>query len=287
MKGRMVLMLEPAEQTTGQYFRILDLPIELRKMIYNFVIEEGEIIDISTWKPTNQPYRPVRSVFWQRDQTRKRNKTSRVNRSTGKWIGTPPDEMALMRVNHEFHQEAVTLLYSVPIFTFQDWGGLAVFLDTVGSMRKHLRQIKLIGEEWQKTKVARAANLLKDATNLRALIVKHNMICEDYSGWRYYRRGSPDSLVAYCLPFLRALQTARKSSGSAENVLDIIKLEEGECGDPCDPAVNAGIRRCFRTSCGKTCEESAAHHQAVVQKIRKSLAGSLGIEDGIAKEVEG
>lgn len=50
-------MLEP--ETGG--FRFMDLPAELRTLVYSFIVDDGVPINMSTIKKNNHPRRPVRT----------------------------------------------------------------------------------------------------------------------------------------------------------------------------------------------------------------------------------
>ncbi|TKA63477.1 hypothetical protein B0A55_10615 [Friedmanniomyces simplex] len=93
-KGRHVLMLQPV--TITDYFRFMDLPPELRKMVYDLVLlEKSEKITIESYKPVGQPRRPVRQGFRYTGRNDHRGMT--WDKTRGKWIGQLPSNLGVLR----------------------------------------------------------------------------------------------------------------------------------------------------------------------------------------------
>ena len=70
-------MLEPE----GGGFRFLDLPAELRTLVYSFMLEDNEPVEMSTTKRANHPRRPVRKGYFYKSSGRKRH--AEVDQSSG------------------------------------------------------------------------------------------------------------------------------------------------------------------------------------------------------------
>ncbi|KAK5676315.1 hypothetical protein LTS10_011127 [Elasticomyces elasticus] len=131
--GHHVLVLEPY---TEPPFRFLNLPPELRVMVYKVLLQEPAPIQIWSYKPTHKPRRSCRATF--RD-VKLHGKLDWMAQ-TGKWVGQPPIYVrSLFRVNKQIFNEAAPVLYNMNTFTFQRARDLRVFLNTIGAMREHLR----------------------------------------------------------------------------------------------------------------------------------------------------
>jgi len=95
LKGKHVLVLEPP-----QPFRFLDLPPEIRTMIYGFLFEENEPISIIRFKIRGMPRRLVISSFMEVEKHRGLQWDAKV----GTWINQPPSKLALLAVSKQLLQ---------------------------------------------------------------------------------------------------------------------------------------------------------------------------------------
>ncbi|KAK5175849.1 uncharacterized protein LTR77_000989 [Saxophila tyrrhenica] len=133
-RGRHVLMLEPEKGVS-----FLDFPPEIRNMIFSYLLEEDAPIQMSTARRTNEARRAVRSDWNARNG---RNKGLKWNTTTRAWDNKPPSALALLRANKQIHSETAPMVYANE-FEFQNFSNLQVFLESLGSMRRFLRNIRI------------------------------------------------------------------------------------------------------------------------------------------------
>ncbi|TKA80865.1 hypothetical protein B0A55_02348 [Friedmanniomyces simplex] len=279
-KGRHVLMLQPV--TITDYFRFMDLPPELRKMVYDLVLlEKSEKITIESYKPVGQPRRPVRQGF--RYTGRNDHKGMTWDKTRGKWIGQLPSNLGVLRVSHQVCAETASIFYGHHDFYCSDLAAMELFLHMMGEMRQYLKHISISENPWKPSKAKPALSLLGDAKSLRTLSLPHTLYCTDKSRWDPNRM-SLETVVKDCGPMLKALCKARKNDDTAVSVFDIIKLPESEVCWQCKYNKEHASYRCSNMACGYPCAEQEEHHKAFAPKLRAAIANQLGItrflEDG-------
>jgi len=146
------------------------------------------------------------------------------------------------------------------------------FLSVVGSMRRHLREIRIKRGGYTSSHMRGALNLLKNAKGLRSL----SMDIHDIS------RLEPQDLDLALKTFLKAcqplLKVLQKFQATAEVPVDVrtiitIRCKDGQC-DGCHQ-----VRRCGRYSwCRFTCNEAPKLCDEMNSRWRKLTAELLGIE---------
>ncbi|TKA78914.1 hypothetical protein B0A55_03916 [Friedmanniomyces simplex] len=93
-KDHKALVLEPYTKA----FRFLDLPPELRAMVYDMLLKEPMPIDMSTYKPNHKPRHPCRTTF----RDKKLHAASNWDSKIGKWLDQPPSSAtSLCRINRQ------------------------------------------------------------------------------------------------------------------------------------------------------------------------------------------
>ncbi|KAK0276083.1 hypothetical protein LTR35_003626 [Friedmanniomyces endolithicus] len=161
-KDHKVLVLEPFTQT----FRFLDLPPEIRTMVYGTLLKgTTATVNVSTYKPNHRPRRPCCVTF--------RDKLPHGDYDwdpvTCKWLGMERSSTSLFRVNKLILGEAASVFYS-NTFDFDSTKSMHLFLETIGSMRLYLRSLRLTGVHAYDDRVRRAIfGLLESAKDLRTI----------------------------------------------------------------------------------------------------------------------
>lgn len=273
-------MLEP----TAGGFRLMDLPPEIRNLIYSFMVEADDCkVRITTSKKVHEPRRPaLGGGKW--DAGSKRRVAPSALYST------------ILRTSKQVLREAAPILYGTNHFSFNGFGTLQIFLDRIGSMRKYLRFIRMDTSGFQRSKVRTSLNMLKDATDLRMLSFDHENLCLDKVPY-YFHKVTLTTFTYFVRPFLKALHRARLGSNNEMSVLDVIKIEWERCIKCKESAPDFPVDvECRRTNtrpsfwanneCHVVCKDLEAHCKEVEQKCRKAFAKELNIKDHSAESIE-
>lgn len=221
MKGHRALVLVPAGS-----FRLLDLPAEIRQMIYEYLLTRENPIKLKRYIG-----RIVQQSF-----THGTVKTDGWDAELRKWKSRECHLHAIMGVNKEIQQEAAEVLYSTNRFVFQDPQTLSLLSKLAGEGTHHLRHIELAASRGDTSgHLAAALNVLKECASLRTLSLPHATICTsvDTTHPAYPRRPSENiaakALVDACIPLLFNLQKTRHQRQIAGNVLDVISSIRCNC----------------------------------------------------------
>ena len=271
-----LLVLEPVAP-----FRFMDLPTEIRAMIFGYVFGNEETTYISSpdqtkrgrrrgfippWaQNTIRPYRykgyGLRQIYTRRDRGKDMVKLN-IRR---------PSKLSLLQVSKQFFQEAAPVAYNRK-FTFENGTAVQHFLETIGSMRRHLKVIDLVSEYGWYVDISKASvDLLKDACDLRKVIISHRKFCADVHdrGLRAIIR----EIVTDISLLLKKLRNARRTE-SKSNVLDIVQIEHRPC-IACGPQPIKDECQDMRR-CGVECGDAMAQHcRGLTALIRSALAKEL------------
>ncbi|KAK4541851.1 hypothetical protein LTR36_007383 [Oleoguttula mirabilis] len=278
LTGRRVLMLEPV--TT--FFRFMDLPPELRQMVYDLLLTEEDDVGISTYKIESEPRKLCRDSF------RTRYRTEKI-----KWVqlkevaaSDPPSSLSsLLLLSKQVQQEAGTSFYANNTFRFESLTDMKFFLESIKDFRRFLRYIRLCVDGYTSTKARDTFQLLKDATSLRSFVVHHDTLCESRPRGRGYHRTSPEGFAKDCTELFNALHqalTAREDN--IKRVTDILQIVEGhqqhrKCRH-CEDSTSSHPLTCSQTHrCHINCDEVASHHDNLVADVKRLIMEALGIKE--------
>ena len=235
-------------------------------MVYNYVLEEKEQIQVCTYKVVGQDRRPVRQGF----------KYASIHpgmiwsKASGKWEGQAPSNFGVLRISKQILNESAAVAYGKNIFEFRNTSDMRIFLETIGSMRKFLTHLSLPDTcGWTFGLGRKTFDLLSDATSLRSLAIDHSMITEGPS-WAL----SLPILIRSIRPFIKELHKAHKVDKTTGSVLNIIDVTWSKClkcqnSRKCD---NVRFGRCMK------CKYAANQCRDLNAEIQAALARSLRIK---------
>jgi hypothetical protein len=235
--GLHVLVLQP-EPEEHEKFPFLDLPAEIRNIIYSLVLERpGNHIHLSG-KHTG-----IINALWLGP---KRNDTSRIH-------GTY--STSLMRVNKQINLESTPYLFSRHTFEFTDSTMLQRFLEYIGPERtKSLVSVQVNTQyaisTWQ------AYSLLSSAVALTKLEIQ--------SMYYYYRNPHFD-WSSVLLPFVQSLCSTGRSRDDVLDIITIPGVLRGSCTK----------HGAFRHVADKDCKKSVTAYEDFYKKLRTDLYKAL------------
>lgn len=242
-------------------------------MVYECLLDEPEDIKMRTHKAKNGTTRAVRRGF-----PNKGFGKHTFDVFTGKSIGMPPSNHAILRVSKQTLEEAGPIAYGNNTFFFHDMTYLHVFLKGIGDMRQHLHHVKL-GPVYKSSKYVSVFHKLKDAKGLRTLEFNQNIVC--LAEKAYPLSPSKLGLVKHCRTLLDTLYKAQKAETRNTDVLDIIKIwfdDSSKCY-ACRPGFERQPACTGSLSCRTPCKDLQAHCDELTAEIRELVAKELGIEE--------
>lgn len=283
LKGHHVLVVHPvAPKKKAKTFRFLDLPAEIRTMIYGHLFNETGEITIDTYKPPHQPRRAVRSSFrskyW---ATSHAHKQLEWDAEIGKWLGQKPCALTILGVCKLVLQEAAPIIYGDNTFVFSRPIKAGTFLDGIGQMRKHVWAIEFRGREGGMSKISTVFSMLKDANQLRTITFPHHAVCGAFYRWGGYwsKNGiyTARRLCGQLGPLVKALRKVQKKEGREHQVLELIQIREHL--RRCDSCLRD--RECDHinaTFCRTQCDDLEAHSKDFMKECKALIAKKLRIK---------
>ncbi|KAK4544500.1 hypothetical protein LTR36_004072 [Oleoguttula mirabilis] len=258
LAGRHVLVLDPI----SVFFRFVDLPAEIRQMVYDLLLREEGHISITTHKQRGMPRLACRKVV---------ETVSVGDKKVGRRVQARFNVLdTLLRISKQVADEAATTFYGNNSFAFDNLSNMEVFLTGMGSQRKHLRYLRLAPDGYTASKARPTFTLLKDAAGLRTFAFDHNTICK--------RMKEMAADLKALFTYIDSIHRSQKEAGESDvvDVLSIIKIEwDTEKCSQC--SVSPTKDGCLRfKGCGFDCDDGAAHCEEALEEARSLVAKSIG-----------
>lgn len=270
----------------------MDLPPEIRNMIYEYLIHEPKAVEITSHKPVGKRRRPVVSTF--KAKTTNDHKGKVWDKINGKWLGgTHNTSHNLLRVCKQIQSETGSLLYGETTYSFHHWNDMELFLRTIGGMRRFVRHINI--PDCRSKGYHKGCWILASygkGTDLRSLVVKHRDVCDRTSE---DRKAGITRVVKAVWPLFKLLEAKRAADNISgpRSVLDMISVDAQSQCTHCNSDANLprlcyqcriGVpheKKCLGTSygCEVKCADLEEHCKELGLKLRGALAEELKIRE--------
>ncbi|THX57986.1 hypothetical protein D6D06_03332 [Aureobasidium pullulans] len=250
-KGRYVLVLQP-EPADNEKFSFLELPAEIRNMIYSYVLERpGWSLHISGKNSG------VIEPRWRKE--------------SGEWVTPAMDSYStsLMRVNKQISAESTPYLFSRHKFEFPDSTMMYRFLEYIGPERVKSLVSVCVGTQYHTT-AKKAFKLLGHAISLTKL-----ELAESYYRGNYYSHMLRWHIQM--LPFIQALCLAGRSREDAIGIVSITGAIRGSC------STHGYFRPGSVDECGKAKKAYDEFYKTMREKMGKVLDAAEAKKKDIKK----
>lgn len=218
MKGCQALVLIPMPAP-----RFLDLPTEVRDMIYELVLRDTTT-ELTIYRPRSAPSKVVGTKYAPHSKEWKANR--RLNVELGKWIDdekrTP---LSLLQTNKQIYNEAFKVLYRSRAFSFNSEAALSRFFELNNACAQHITHIVLPPS----AAVFSSMNLLAKARprSLQELEIRHDLLF--LMGISDLSNNIPATLLKLFTPLLDAVYLARQRKSITTGIEQLLKFDHGEC----------------------------------------------------------
>jgi hypothetical protein len=248
--GLHVLVLQP-EPDEHKKFPFLDLPAEIRNMIYSLVLERpGYQIELSGKHS---------GVIHTRWYGRGRGYMSRHDQ---------PYSTSLMRVNKQISVESTPYLFSRHTFEFRDSTMMQRFLEYLGPERtKSLVSVKVT--QHYVISISKAYALLSSAISLTKLEISS-------SYWYPYGYQTRFDWSAVLLPIFQSLLSAGRSRDDIFDMITIHGAVAGSCRE----------HGSFRPEVNKDCQKSVTAYEDFNKKLRDDIDKELDKAEAKKEAIE-
>ncbi|KAK4898183.1 hypothetical protein LTR27_004190 [Elasticomyces elasticus] len=238
-------------KTTGIGF--LDLPTEIRNVIYDLALRHEKSLQLDSYPPT--PPKVVNYDY-------AKHITLLYGDERDRYPSPPPPtpylNASLLQVSRQVYDEAVPILFGANTFAFSalyraSESLLHTFLQGIGTSRKHLRHIKIL-EIHNYATLRSALHLLKDAKHLDSFECSSNVL----------RKLTTTSNVKSFIPWLKTLQKTASANPERKGALDVLSINSHE-----EPSMTAF---CGQESSDRILLERQEQQRQVMAKLAKDLA---------------
>ncbi|GIZ37113.1 hypothetical protein CKM354_000057300 [Cercospora kikuchii] len=259
LKGRHVLLLEPSTE----HFPFLELPAEIRQMIYNECFKDSRSMKIKLFPTKKNGLRAISC-------RRLLDTPARFDQTTKTWVNKPASALGLLAVNKQIKDEAVSTLYS-NVFDFPDFRTCQIFLESIGTMLSLLRDVAFQRGSYQKSKARTLFFKLREAKGLRSLTFHFR----DVSGEARKSSVSTATFAADCKTMMTSFHKSRKAQDGLPGVLELVRLIP-ECKFCWLKSIGISSLAASEKTCN--CEDFKTECEESQKDFRDLIAKSVGVE---------
>lgn len=251
------------------------LPPEIRKEIYSYLLVESNTIAIKRFLPAGTEHKYDTVAL-----------RSRKKRSSG-----------ILRVNKFVNKEAAQVMYGCNKFEFMDAEALHHFLEQIGDARRHLCHVGIYQDELlfrnSRNAMKRSIRMLAAMRGLRTVEVSHSILCRKRDIVATIVQIK--KLVQLCKPLLSALNDHSIENSLSVSVLDVVQMPilQGACKplSMCSTrfehprmilVTDCTTRNYRRTKsklqCGCLCSKVEDENKKLKQELEEEIARQLKLE---------
>lgn len=275
----------------------LDLPVEMRTLIYTYVLADPKAKDST--HITLVRHKKRRSELYQHKPSVNRSvkdegEYDRESKTYKPYIG----RTAILQTNKQIHKEGLEVLYDRRL-VFRSFRELRDILPLIGDGVKHLRDVEIETDGYNPTLAKSVLASLSASGGLRKVRLSHIDICS-IRGWKAV---TVEQVARDTKVLLESLQRAYESANRSWNVLDVMELFLEPCrtcrlqpaGTPVwsmsgvqTVATRAHIYTAEnRRWCHCQCSEAEVRNAALQARLRAAVAKALGIVEEGREGAEG
>ncbi|EME47919.1 hypothetical protein DOTSEDRAFT_32275 [Dothistroma septosporum NZE10] len=205
LKGCKAIILVPAGS-----FRLLDLPREIRNMIYMLLVNCDGPTDLVPYTPNGGRGDNRRRVVQRSFKLRAKDSKHGWDDWTKKFDEPSTDSMSLLLVNRQTMEEVMEVLYGSNTFAFDSLKAIKLFEALCAHALHHIRSVELAFDSHPfmhrvQADLERAQQALWHATSLRKLQIRHNVVCR--------HNMDAETFVGMFTPLLKKLQAFKTIEG--------------------------------------------------------------------------
>lgn len=256
MAGCRALILVPSSDT----FRLLDLPAEIRNMVYANLCVYKSPIKLKTYMRG----RLVQTTF--RDYKESAVKKRNFDPTIRKYRNRNTTIASIHSVSRQVHSEAAEVLYSNNIFVMQDHATLNLLLRRAGSSAQFLRHIVL----------PRSFDYMRPREGpLMRLSIARNLRTLEFHRSDFTNIWGRDPLIQDCASLFKDLFKTRQGTQLAGKVMEVFQLSECD-GVACRKArESSGVPPNICQTCGLDPTTSSAVFEAEQEAIKKEIEAKM------------
>ncbi|CAK4033946.1 Hypothetical predicted protein [Lecanosticta acicola] len=206
---------------------IVELPVEIRDMIYGYCVTDGEPISLRVYHRQLGSFRLVEKSF--RASKMSVHVPKNWDPHAKKWTGRERDAFNMLQVSRQFHDETAKVLYQTNTFEFHSARALEMLIKRNPHAASYLRRVR-IDDSWAFNRWQEAA-LKKIRLALKTLSRLDGLRSFTLSGKTVTEAGlDADDLVNKCVPVLNEIHRRCQQENVKAKILDALRVDDAALG---------------------------------------------------------